>query len=852
MTVANEHIEEVGLRFKADGSVDFVNSLKGIRTELSTIYGEYQRELNMMDKNATTTEKLTAKKKMLERSIEEQKDKVAVLTKQLETLEGAENKDADAIANANKQLVYAQSELAGYEKSLKKTTDEMKNHSQWTDQVSDKLKKVGKGFEDAGKKMAVVSGAAAGLVVGAAKSAIDFESAFTGVIKTTDTAGMSADEAATYFDNLAKGMIDLSMETTTSASDIAKVGEAAGQLGIEKENVLDFTKVMIQLGDTTNLSAETAATALAKLTNITGMDPAFYSNLGSSIVALGNNFATSEADIVAMATKLASTGTLAGLTEPQMLAYATALSSVGIEAEAGGTAASKLIKQMQIASETGSIASETLASTGYTLRDLQMLADTDSESFKGLAHSMGLTAPELKKMMASADKLEQFSSVAGMTAAEFKQAFETDALGALGMFIGGLNDTERNGQTAIAVLNDMGLTEVRLSNAILSLANNSDDLTKAVDMSNQAWEENDALTREAELRYGTTESQLDKLKHSVEAMGIEFGQMLLPIIQQVVEALRGAVDWIRNLDDGTKQMILTVAAIVAGIAPLLIGIGKVISTVGSVIGILPKLSSGLSSVFSLISAHPVIIVITAIIAILVTLWNKCEWFREGVMTIINTLTNIFKSFIDFIKAVFVAGWTVAIEVISGVFTSWFNSVKSIFENIKGIFGGIIDFIKNIFTGNWKGAWEAVVSVFGNVFGLIGNIVKAPINMVIGIINAALEGINKLVIDIPDWVPLVGGKRLGFNIPTIPMLAKGGELLAGMAIVAEAGPELISQQGGRTVVTPLSSGSKNSAKLALDDETISKLAAVFLRVMRELNITMQVDERDFGRLVHEAL
>lgn len=189
---------------------------------------------------------------------------------------------------------------------------------------------------------------------------------------------------------------------------------------------------------------------------------------------------------------------------------------------------------------------------------------------------------------------------------------------------------------------------------------------------------------------------------------------------------------------------------------------------------------------------------------------------------------------------------------NGVFSSFFESVKSIWENIKGIFSGIINFIKSVFAGDWKGAWESIVSIFGNVFSLLGNLVKAPINAVISIINGAIAGINKLAINIPDWVPLVGGKRLGFSIPEIPLLASGGQLLSGMAIVAEAGPELISQQGGRTVVTPLSSKSSNSGTIDLSDETIDRLAALFARVMKELNFTMQVDERDFARLVREVL
>lgn len=783
--VGNEHIQEVGIRFTTENGVEFQRTVKEINAEMDQATAEYKKASAEMNENATATEKLTNKAKLYEAQISSQKDKVATLRTELDVLTSAEEKDEAAIAKKKKELTNAEAALANYEKTLKSTNDELKKHTEWTDKASKALKDTGEKMESAGKKIAPFSAGAVGALTLMGKSAIDFESAFTGVVKTTDTAGMSAQEAAVFFDELAQGMIDLSERTTTSASDIARVGEAAGQLGIQKENVLEFTEVMVMLGDTTNLSAEEAASSLAKLTNITGMQPEFYSNLGSSIVALGNNFAATENDIVATATRLASTGELAGLTEPQILALATALVSVGIDAEAGGTAASKMLKELQLAVEKGG------------------------------------------------DSLDQFANVAGISANDFKAAYEQDALGALTLFIAGLNDTERTGQSAILTLDDMGLTEARLSNAILSLANNSDLLTNAVNLSNEAWTQNDALAQEAELRYATTESQMVMLGNQFNNFAMQLGELLLPMIQSVIEWVSGIVTWLQSLDEGTQKVILVVLGVIAAIGPLLITLGKVSTGLGSIIGIIPTVVSGFSSLFAIIAANPVILVITAIIAIIAVLWTKCEWFRDAVKAVVNAIIDIFKSWIEYIKSVFVGAWTAATESIANVFTSLFNSLKAIWENIKGIFNGIVDFIKSVFTGNWRGAWEAVKDVFANVFGALGNLVKAPINAVISVINGAIAGINKISITVPDWVPGLGGKNFGFNIPTLPLLAKGGQLLEGMAIVAEAGPELIQQRGGRTIVTPLSAASRNNplSNVDLSQESIAQLARAIAEAMR---------------------
>src|SRR5690606_645023 len=159
---------------------------------------------------------------------------------------------------------------------------------------------------------------------------------FTGVIKTVD----ATDEQMAM---LRQGILDMSSELPSSASEIAGVAEAAGQLGIQVDNILGFTRVMSDLGVATNLEANEAATALARLANITGMSQTDFDRLGSTIVALGNNLATTEAEIVAMGLRIAGAGSQIGLTEAQILSFAGAMSSVGIEAEAGGTAISRVM-----------------------------------------------------------------------------------------------------------------------------------------------------------------------------------------------------------------------------------------------------------------------------------------------------------------------------------------------------------------------------------------------------------------------------------------------------------------------------------------------------------------------------
>lgn len=348
------------------------------------------------------------------------------------------------------------------------------------------LEKAGvKAFKALAAGAAVAGTAILGIGTASATAGIGFESAFAGVKKTTDA---TAEEYA----QLRQEILGMTREIPATGEEISEIAEAAGQLGIEKENLLSFSRTMIDLGESTNLASTEAASSLAKFANITNMGADNYGRLGSVIVDLGNNFATTEADIVAMATRLASSGELAGFTEEQIMAMSTAMSSVGIEAEAGGSAMSKMIKKVQVAVETG-------------------------------------------------DKsLKKYAAVAGMSVNEFKEAFEKDGLSAVAAFVSGLNDVERNGKSATVILDEMGLTEIRLSNTLLSLASADELMYNAVKTANKAWEENTALTKEAAMRYETTESKISIMKNGFTEMGIA-------MYDQFNEPMRDGIDMITEL-----------------------------------------------------------------------------------------------------------------------------------------------------------------------------------------------------------------------------------------------------------------------------------------------------------------
>lgn len=522
--MANE-LKRVGLVFTEEGAVDFKKSLQEINLELNKNYNQFKLTQAQWDNSTKSTEKLKAQQEYLTNAYEIQQDKVSALKMQLADLENAENKNTTAIKKKRNELTNAEIKLENYKGKLKDVETQLNSIGKKLEEWGTKVENTGKKIEGAGKKVSAFSLASTTALTASAKTAIDFEDAFTGVEKTVDG-------TAEQMEELKQGIRDMAKEIPSTTTEISAVAEAAGQLGIKTEDILSFTRVMIDLGNSTNLSAEEAASSLAKFANVTKMSAKDYDKLGSTIVALGNNFATTERDIVEMATRLAATGELAGLSEPQILSLATAMSSVGIEAEAGGSAMSKLLKKIQLATELGG------------------------------------------------EDLKQFASVAGMTTSEFKQAFEKDAVSALSAFISGLNDTERNGKSAIAILNDMDIKEIRLSNTILSLANSSDLMNKAVKLGNEAWEDNTALTNEANKRYDTLKSKITIAVNKLKDIAITVGNKLMPSIEKIIDKFGKWIEKFEDLSDEQVDMIVKIGLIVAAIGPLLTILGKLTSTIG--------------------------------------------------------------------------------------------------------------------------------------------------------------------------------------------------------------------------------------------------------------------------------
>lgn len=676
-------------------------SLKSVNTSARDLGKELKNIGKSMKFNPGNAELASQKQRVLAESIENTK-------KKLETLKTAQEQASAALARGDisqaqydaltREIMKTENQLKALEAQANKTNQTLLRIRDASMKISETTGKVGSTLT---KSITTPLVAGAGVVT---KFAADFDTAMVGVSKTTDLTDKEFKEMSDSIRGMAK-------EMPATAVEIAGVAEAAGQLGIEKENILGFAQTMIDLGETTNMTADEAATSFAKFANITQMPQTEFEKLGSVVVDLGNNMATTEKDIVNMGTRLAGTGNQVGLTESEIMGLAAAMSSVGIEAEAGGSAMSTTLKKINT------------------------------------------------EVLSGGEKLRGYAEVAGMSASQFAEAWKTKPTEALTSFIQGLKKIQDSGGDVNSVLKELGITGIRETDTLTRLAGAGDLLGGAFDVANNAFNENTALATEAEKRYESFGAKMDMFKNRLTDAGITIGDVLMPHIEKLVDGIGNLADRIAEADPSVVQIGLAMAAFAAAIGPLLLIISKIAAVIGTVSGALAVMGGatagatpamlGLAKVFGviktsfmgllgLLQAHPVIAIITAALAILIPLivknWDSIKEFllntwnsiKESASAIWQGISEFFSNIWQGVTETWSVVWEGITTTLTELWTSFIESVSPIWEGLVTIFQFIWEAIKEIFNVAWIAvstpiilAWQVFIATAKTIFdGLV--------------------------------------------------------------------------------------------------------------------------------------
>lgn len=785
-------------------------ALSGVNKDINSTQKQLKDVEQLLKLDPTNTELLAQKQRLLANA-------VALTKGKLDSLKEAEKQvqqqfERGEVSQAQydalqREIVATENQLENLENAAKKSNSVMVKVGDAAASIADGTDKLSDSVGELTDKAKVASAAVVGGATLAVKSVSDIDSAVGSFMAQTGAAESQTEDWQQALENIYKGNYGEGYEDI--ANSMATVQKTLDD--IDPSNIELLVEDAIALRDTFDYEVN-ESTRAAK--------------------ALMDNFGVS-AD---QAFNLIATGAQNGLDYSGELL--DTISEYSVQFGKVGFSADDFFNILQSGADNSAF---NLDKIGDAIKELSIRVVDGSTTTQQGFELIGLNADEMAQKFAQG----------GDTA---RQAFDQT--------IAALGDMEDPVQQNIAGVDLFGtMWEDLGSSATLALG----------DISKGAYAANDNLDKIKQQKYDNLISDLQTVgKTAINDIAVPLGEQLMPIIDEVVGKVSELVAAFSGMSTGQQQLVIAVGALIVALPALLTALSGILGIIGTVSAgiavftgalttapaaamgfatVLQAISAALQGLFAFIVANPVVLTIAAIVAAVV-----------GLAAIINqnatAITAALQAVNNFLTGIFAVNFTTIFGPVLGeVLNSFMATLQNLWNGIYTILGGIITFVTGVFSGNWKQAWEGIKQIFKGVFESLVAIAKAPINAIIGLINGVIGGINMMIdglnsisIDVPDGVPVLGGKHIGFNIgqlSSIPYLAKGGTVVSGSAIVGEAGPELLTVGSGETVVQPLtSSGGISPAVSAVTNQQILSAAQMIVSAIENSQII--IGDEQIGR------
>lgn len=590
-----------------------VNALKMQKSSIENMISAKKNEINTLENANKIVNKGSTAYMDNQRAIQWTTTELNALEKQHKKVSSAIQEQQNNLTNSKKAYEDAQTAVSQatkqyeeYEKGVK-AAEKVANAERWQ-QTGKGLKEVGESIDTITKPIQYAATAALGLGSASAIAAVQFEDNFANVKKTVDGTPEQLEDIRQKIIQMSTTGVNGHSAIPQTTAELNELAAAGGQLGITTDNIVDFTEVMAQMGSATNLVGEEGAATLARFQNVMGVGQNEIRNIGSAIVDLGNHSATTESEIAAMALRMGKYGSSVRMSAADVLGYSAALSSLGIEAQMGGSA-------------------------------------------------IGRTWLSIEKAVANGGEgLKAFAKYSGKSAKEFKEQWNTDSSGAFNGLLKGLQSAEN----LTLALDDLGINNTQDIQAMMALVNGYDLVTESVNRSNTAYKENTALQEEFDAKAETTASKLSVAKNNVVEIARSFGDLMLPTIVDVSNGVSQYTQKIASMDDAQKKNIITAGATVVAMGAITKGstglikwAGNTVEAVGNIKkafsagGALAKYAPTLASIGA--AAGPAVLSLGAMATATVVLYKAArkyeeyskDWSRGG-----DELSNKTKSYAD--------------------------------------------------------------------------------------------------------------------------------------------------------------------------------------------------------------
>lgn len=590
-----------------------VNALKMQKSSIENMISAKKNEINTLENANKIVNKGSTAYMDNQRAIQWTTTELNALEKQHKKVSSAIQEQQNNLTNSKKAYEDAQTAVSQatkqyeeYEKGVK-AAEKVANAERWQ-QTGKGLKEVGESIDTITKPIQYAATAALGLGSASAIAAVQFEDNFANVKKTVDGTPEQLEDIRQKIIQMSTTGVNGHSAIPQTTAELTELAAAGGQLGITTDNIVDFTEVMAQMGSATNLVGEEGAATLARFQNVMGVGQNEIRNIGSAIVDLGNHSATTESEIAAMALRMGKYGSSVRMSAADVLGYSAALSSLGIEAQMGGSAIGRTWLSIETAVASGG------------------------------------------------EGLKKFAKYSGKSAKEFKEQWNTDSSGAFNGLLKGLQSAEN----LTLALDDLGINNTQDIQAMMALVNGYDLVTESVNRSNTAYKENTALQEEFDRKAETTASKLSVAKNNVVEIARSFGDLMLPTIVDVSNGVSQYTQKIASMDDAQKKNIITAGATVVAMGAITKGSTGLIKWAGNTVeavgnlkkafsagGALAKFAPTLASIGA--AAGPAVLSLGAMATATVVLYKAArkyeeyskDWSRGG-----DELSNKTKSYAD--------------------------------------------------------------------------------------------------------------------------------------------------------------------------------------------------------------
>lgn len=840
-------LKRVGLIFDANGVVDFKKSLSTVNSSLQENRAQFKLTKSTWDENTKASEKLKATNEYLAKQYQDSAKKVNVLTVELKELESAENRDEQAISKKKAALATATSSMNNYKKGLDDTSKKLKKGTADLEEFSKKLGKSADSAKKAGEKMTKgVTAPILGIGAAAFASWNKVDEAYDNITAGTGATGEALAQLHNNFDEVYGSMPEDSMTVSNAIADINT------RLGFTGNELNDATKQFIKFSKVNKTDVSESVKVVSRAMGDAGIKSSEYSSVLDSLTTASQ---ASGISISELATNLAKYGApmrALGYDTKESIALFSQWEKAGVSTEIAFSGMKKAIGKF---TAEGKNAKKEFAKVIKGVQDGTLSASDTMQIFGQKANNDMFDTIKQGKFDVD-DMMKAIEAGNGRVSQSYK-------------------DMEDPADKAKVAMHNLTLAGSELGDVIQKALGPIMEKLSEILKSITEW-------------FKSLDPSIKTMIVSVLALVAAIGPLLV-IFGTIAGAIANLLPLFGSISGGIgivggalSGLMIPIAAIIAIIGAVVLAIKQLWDTNENFRKSVTEAINGIKEVFSALWETILKPIFDIIVQTLKNvwdngikpLWDKWVEFVGGITVIMSELWTsiqpIVMWFIDtfgpsIVNVFHLVADTIGnvIGTILNVLGAWLSNVGQIVNSVIGVFKGIIDFVRNVFTGNWKGAWDAVVSIFGNIFNGIIGIAKIPINAVIGLINGmiggieagvnfVIRGVNKLSFDVPKWVPGIGGKHFGFDLGPvslgkIPYLAKGGTLLDGMAMVAEAGPELLMQQGNRTHVMPLSRGGGATPTNLIDYD---KMAAAFIKALS--TIKMQLDKDVVGEFVDDRM